>query len=174
MFKYTEAEIKNILKQATVVIDTREQKCSHITSYFDKHKINYCYEKLEFGDYTIKVQMPNSTREYYLQNKCAIERKANLNELSGNFTQARERIEKEFLRGKGAMYLLIEDALYEDILLHNYDTKYNPKAFISTLKAFEARYQLHVSFLKDKAYSGDFIYKTLIYNLRELLVKGEI
>ena len=48
MFKYTEAEIKNILKQATVVIDTREQKCGHITDYLDKYKINYCYEKLEW------------------------------------------------------------------------------------------------------------------------------
>ena len=174
MFKYTETEIKSILKDATVVIDTREQKCSHITDYFDKHKINYCYEKLEFGDYTIKVNLPHHQREYYLQYKCAIERKANLEELSNNFTQARERIEKEFLRGKGALHLLIENALYENILLHHYETKYNPKAFISTLKAFEARYQLHVSFMRDKAYSGDFIYKTLIYHLRELLVKGEI
>lgn len=40
MFKYTEAEMKNILKQATVVIDTREQKCGHITEYLDKYKIN--------------------------------------------------------------------------------------------------------------------------------------
>ena len=174
MFKYTETEIKNILKEAIVVIDTREQKCSHITSYFDMHKINYCYEKLEFGDYTIKVQMPNSTREYYLQNKCAIERKANLNELSGNFTQARERIEKEFMRSKGNLYLLIENANYEDIELHNYDTGYNPKAFMATLKAFESRYNLHIHYQKNINFSGDYIYKTLIYHLRELLVKGEI
>lgn len=38
MFKYTESEIKNILKQTTVVIDTREQKCGHITEYLDKYK----------------------------------------------------------------------------------------------------------------------------------------
>ena len=174
MFKYTETEIKNILKEAIIVIDTREQKCSHITEYFDKHKINYCYEKLDFGDYTMKVKWPNIERYFYLQNKCTIERKANLNELSGNFTQARERIEKEFLRGKGAIYLLIEEALYEDIPMHNYDTKYNPKAFMATLKAFESRYDLHIHYQKNINFSGDFIYKTLIYNLRELLVKGEI
>lgn len=174
MFKYTEAEIKNILKQATVVIDTREQKCSHITEYLDKYKINYCYEKLEFGDYTMKVFLPHANRDFYLGSRCSIERKANLNELSGNFTQSRDRIEKEFLRGKGALHLLIENANYEDIELYNYDTGYNPKAFMATLKAFESRYNLHIHYQKNIKFSGDYIYKTLIYNLRELLVKGEI
>ena len=174
MFKYTESEIKGILRAAIVVIDTREQKCSHITEYLNKYKINYCYEKLDFGDYTMKVKLPNRDRDFYLQNICAIERKANLNELSGNFTQSRERIEKEFMRSKGNLHLLIENASYEDIELHNYDTGYNPKAFMATLKAFESRYNLHIHYQKNINFSGDYIYKTLIYSLRELLVKGEI
>ena len=174
MFRYTEAEIKQILKEAIVVIDTREQKCSHIIEYFKEKKIPYVCEKLDFGDYTLKVHLPHLMRPVYLQDKCVIERKANLNELSGNFTQGRERIEKEFLRGKGVIHLLIENANYQDILLHNYTTQYAPKSFIATLKAFEARYDLKVTFLKDNAYSGDFIYKTLIYTLRELLMRGEI
>lgn len=174
MFRYTEVEIKQILREAIVVVDTREQKCDHIVSYFQEKKIAYVCEKLDFGDYTLKVQLPHLMRPVYLQDKCAIERKANLNELSGNFTQGRERIEKEFLKGNGVMHLLIENASYQDILLHNYTTQYAPKSFIATLKAFEARYDLKVTFLKDNAYSGDFIYKTLIYTLRELLIKGEI
>ncbi len=174
MFKYTESEIKGILRSAIVVIDTREQKCSHITEYLDKYKINYCYEKLDVGDYTLKVQLPHMHRPYYLQNKCVIERKASLEELSGNFTQGRERIEDEFTRAKGVVYLLIENASYEDIPLKKYNTGYDKKRFMATLKAFEARYNLRTTFMKDKAYSGDFIYKTLIYNLREQLKQGEI
>lgn len=174
MFRYSDKEIKEILKGAVVVVDTREQKCGHIIDYFKAKKINYVCEKLDFGDYTLKVHLPHVGRSIYLQDKCVIERKANLNELSGNFTQSRERIESEFLRARGSMYLLIENACYQDILLHNYNTKYLPKSFIATLKAFEARYNLRTTFLKDSAYSGDFIYKTLIYTLRELLIKGEI
>lgn len=174
MFRYSDKEIKEILKGAIVVVDTREQKCGHIIEYFNQKKIEYVCEKLDFGDYTLKAEMPHLPRTFYLQDRCVIERKANLNELSGNFTQGRERIEGEFLRAKGIVYLLIENACYQDILLHNYTTKYLPKSFIATLKAFEARYDLRVTFLKDSAYSGDFIYKTLIYNLRELLIKGEI
>lgn len=174
MFRYTDGEIKEILKEAIVVIDTREQKCDHVVAYLERHKIKYVSEKLDFGDYTLKVQLPHWQRPFYLQDFCTIERKANLNELSGNLTQGRERIEKEFLRGKNCLHLLIENACYQDIVQHNYNTKYLPKSFIATLKAFEARYKLRITFLKDNAYSGDFIYKTLIYTLRELLVKGEI
>lgn len=174
MFRYTDKEINQVLKSAVVVIDTREQKCSHIVEYFDKHKIPYCYEKVDVGDYTLKVELPYLHKPYYLQNKCVIERKANLEEVSGNFTKGRERIEAEFNRVKGAIHFLIENANYEDILLQQYNTGYDPKRFMATLKAFEARYNLHVTFMKDITYSGDFIYKTLIYNLREQLKRGEI
>ena len=174
MFKYTDKEITGILKSAVVVVDTREQKCGHITSYFDQHKIPYCYEKLDVGDYTLKVELPHLHKPYYLQNICVVERKANLEELSTNFTKGRERIEAEFQRAKGAIYLLIEGASYEDLLLGKYDTGYDKKRFMATLKAFEARYKLRITFMKDNTYSGDFIYKTLIYNLRELLKRGDI
>ena len=63
---------------------------------------------------------------------------------------------------------------HKPLHLHNYNTKYLPNSFNATLKVFEARYDLKVTFLKDSTYSGDFIYKTLIYTLRELLRRGEI
>ena len=174
MFKYTDKEINGVLKSAVVVVDTREQKCSHITRYFEQHKIPYCYEKLDVGDYTLKVELPYLHKPYYLQGICVVERKANLEELSTNFTKGRERLEAEFQRAKGVIYLLIEGASYEDLLLGKYDTGYDKKRFMATLKAFEARYKLRTTFMKDNTYSGDFIYKTLIYNLRELLKRGDI
>lgn len=154
------------------MIDTREQKCKHITDYFDEKKIPYVREKLDFGDYTIKTDLMHSPREFYLQDICTIERKATLNELSGNFTRERERMEREFSRATGHVILLIEGACYEDILLHRYDTKYAPKSFMATLKAFEARYGFNTHFQKDNKYSGQFIYQTLIYHLRNQLIKG--
>lgn len=174
MFRYTDKEIKEVLKCTEIVIDTREQKCGHIVEYFEKHNIPFCYEKLDVGDYTLKVQLTHLHKPYYLQNKCVIERKANLEEVSSNFTKGRERVEDEFIRAKGTVHFLIENASYEDLLLGKYNTQYDAKRFMATLKAFEARYNLHVTFMKDNAYSGDFIYKTLIYNLREQLKKGEI
>ena len=172
IYKYSDKEISEILKTATVVIDTREKKCKHITDYFEEKNIPFTYEKLNFGDYTIKTNCFQTGREFYLQDICTIERKANLNELSGNFAHERERIEREFMRSKGKIYLLLENAAYEDIVEHKYDTKYGPKQFMGTMKSFEDQFDLHIHFQKDAAYSGHFIYQTLIYALRNQLKKG--
>lgn len=172
IYKYTDKEIKDILKTSIVVVDSREQKCKHITDYFDSKKIPYEIEKLSFGDYTLKTNCFDSCREIYLQDICTIERKASLNELSSNFAHERERMEREFMRSRGKVWLLVENAYYEDIVNHKYDTKYNPKSFMATLKAFEARFNLSTHFQKDAAYSGHFIYQTLIYALRDQLQKG--
>lgn len=156
-----------------VVVDSREQKCQHITDYFNDKKIPYTVEKLDFGDYTIKTNCFDAGREYYLQDVCTIERKANLNELSGNLAHERTRMESEFMRARGKIWLLIENANYQDIIEHKYDTKYNPKSFIATLKSFETRFNLSTHFQKDTTYTGHFIYQTLIYALRNQLKKGE-
>ena len=174
MFRYTDKEIDQLIKNATVVIDTREQKCSHIVEYFEKKKIPYCFEKLKVGDYTLKIQLPHMHRPYYLQDRCAIERKANLEELSGNFTKKREAFESEFARAKGIIYLLIENASYEDLVLKKYKTGYDRKLFVASLKAFEARYNIRTIFIKDNTFSGHFIYSTLIYSLKEQFKQGEL
>lgn len=172
IFKYTDKEIAEILKTAVVVVDSREQKCKHITDYFNDKKIPYTVEKLDFGDYTIKTNCFDAGREYYLQDVCTIERKANLNELSQNFSHERKRMEAEFSRAKGKVVLLVENATYEDIINHKYDTQYKPKSFMATLKAFEARFSFSTHFQKDASYTGQYIYQTLIYHLREQLLKG--
>ena len=50
-YKYRTEDIKKLIKQMIVLIDTREKKNSHILDYFRKQKIAYQVEKLEYGDY---------------------------------------------------------------------------------------------------------------------------
>lgn len=172
MYKYTDKEINEILKRACVIVDTREQKAKHITDYFDSKGITWRKEKLDFGDYTIVIDAPSVARDFYLQDHITIERKANLEELSGNLAHERERMMAEFSRARGTLILLVENATYDDILEHRYNTKYEPKSYIATLKSFEARFGFSTHFQKDNKYSGAYIYQTLIYHLRELLKKG--
>lgn len=174
IYKYSEAEVKQLLKTAVVVIDSREKKCVHITDYFDEKGIKWITEKLDFGDITIKIESPAAQRDFYLQDYITIERKACLDELSGNFAHERERMEREFMRSRGRLILLIENANYDDLLEHRYSTKYSPKAFLATLKAFESRFGFETVFMKDSSYSGSYIYQTLIYHLRNLLLEGRI
>ena len=55
LFKYKDSEIEKILKSIVILIDTREQENSHIKDYFDKKKIAYKPQKLDYGDYSFCI-----------------------------------------------------------------------------------------------------------------------
>lgn len=84
-----EAEKKDFLKKITVLIDTREQKNAHIVRAMDAYKVMHESRKLDFGDYSFIVDGKDFSRS------CVIERKANIDEVYGNITADRERIEKK-------------------------------------------------------------------------------
>lgn len=172
--KYTDIEIKELLKSIIILIDTREQRKEHIEKYLKEKDINYKIMKLEHGDYTCMIPKNEELgiyRDMYFNDIISIERKGSLEELSGNFTKDRTRIENEFIRAKGKLILLIENSTYEDIILHKYNTKYKPLSFIATLKSFEARYSIETNFLKSE-FTGNFINMTLKYHVREILKNG--
>lgn len=205
-YRYTDKELKTLLDSLTIVVDTREQKNELILKYFDDKKIPYISKKLDFGDYSCFI--PKSPelgimRDIYFN--CVIEKKAHLEEISGNLTTDRTRLENEFIRGKDSRFILMvekkENKLamdlinklvktstmkldkeqleiirssmngigsFEDIVNHNYDTKYNEKSFIASLFAFAHRYNIDIHFI-DKNYSGKFIHEQFKYYVREYL-----
>lgn len=171
-YHYTDGELKTLLKSLTVIIDTREQENYHITEYLDKKKIPYKEQKLDFGDYSFMI--PANTelgimRDVYFTNSIVIERKNSLEELSGNLTGDRARFEAELIRSAGSrIILMIENASYADIVGHRYNTQYEPKSFLATLKTYEVRHNLNINFIS-QACSGNFIYHTFYYYLREYL-----
>ncbi len=173
LYRYTTKEQNEILKSLTVLIDTREKKNEHITNYFDDKGINYKNKKLDFGDYSFMIPANDDlgiARDMYFNDKLGIERKANLDELSNNFTHNRTQFENELIRSScGKLILMIENqGSYNDILHHNYSTDYNPKSFIGTLHSFKHRYNIDTVFLNIGA-AGNFIYYSCYYFLRELL-----
>lgn len=137
-FRYRDGELKILLNSMVTIIDSREQINRHITDYLDKHKLKYISKKLSFGDYACMVPANMELgiyRDVYFDGCIAIERKNSLEELSGNLTRDRARFEAEMIRASNAkLILVVENASYEDIILHRYDTQYDPKSFITTLK----------------------------------------
>lgn len=171
---FTDKEIEKLFQSMVIICDTREQKNDHIIQYFKDKEINHKIEKLEVGDYSLMLPADPELgiiQDLYLTNKIVIERKNGLNELTGNFKgNDRKRLENEFIKARDTkIYLMIEDALYGDIINHKYRSKMKPQAFLGSLKAFEARYNLNTVFIEDKIYSGNFIYHTALYHLREYL-----
>ena len=49
-YKFGLEEIKGMLKEMIVLVDSREQKNAHILDYFQRQGIPYEVEKLDYGD----------------------------------------------------------------------------------------------------------------------------
>ena len=84
---------QTFLQNVTVLVDTREQKNEHILTCLDGLGIRHESRKLDFADYSFVIQ----GRDFSLS--CVVERKGSINELYGNLTSDRDRIEKEFRAG---------------------------------------------------------------------------
>ena len=172
MFKtrFSEYAIKeHILKKAIILIDTRENENKHITEYFAKKGITYQFEKLSYGDYGIIIPKNEEYGIYQeLQLDYTIERKGSLEELSGNFTGDRDRIEDELKRGCRKMDFVIENGSLDKIIKKQYNTQYDKNSFLATLFTFGRRYGIGINFI-DKENAGEAIYKMLYYALRREL-----
>lgn len=165
---YTDPEIKELLKQLTVICDTREQANENITGYLDSKKIPHTSRKLDVGDYSAMIG------DMTLERSIAIEKKNGLDEIAANFTADRARFEAEFLRAKAndtKVFLLIENATWSDILLHNYRSKLSPKSLIASLLSWQVRFNITVTFCKPSE-TGQIIHGILYYAAREALKKG--
>ncbi|WP_368290960.1 ERCC4 domain-containing protein [Coprococcus sp. RTP21281st1_F1_RTP21281_210402] len=171
-YKYTDKEMEELISSIVILVDTREKVNSHITDYFDRKEIKYKKKALSYGDYSFMISANEKLgilRDLYFTNSCVIERKASLEEISGNLTKERDRFEKELCLALKTKVLLIENASYEDIATGNYDTKYNRKSFIASIHSFWFKYNIPVMFMPNNQYSGLFIREYFEYFLKNYL-----
>lgn len=155
-----------------ILVDTREQKNDHITNIFDKNKIFYKKKALDYGDYSFMLPKNGDLsilRDMYFDKKVCIERKASLEEISGNLTKGRDRFEKELCLSPKTKVLLIENANYSDVATGNYQTQYNKKSFLASLHSFWFKYNAPIMFMPDNKYSALFIKKYFEYYLKNYL-----
>lgn len=171
-FKYTDMEMEELVSSLTVLVDTREKRNEHILDYFDRKKILYTKKALDYGDYSFmlpaneKLSIP---RDLYFNNQIVVERKASLEEISGNLTKERDRFEKELCLAPKTKVLLIENANYSDIATGNYNTQYNKKSFWASIHSFWFKYNIPVMFMPDNQYSGLFIRGFFEYYLKNYM-----
>lgn len=174
-YRYTDKELAQLLDSLVVLIDRREQACRHIRDYLDRKEVVYENRSLDFGDYSFYLPADPElgiVRPVHFDKQLAIERKANLEELSRNFAQDRARFERELIRAQGAgakLILLVEvgDG-YGRMVNGEYNTEYRPQSFVATLFSFMHRYDIQVFFVAGR-YSGNVILYCFRYWLRERL-----
>lgn len=164
-------EIKHIMDNYFyVIIDTREKRNEHIVNAFDKYNIKYINKALSYGDYGVLIKA-NDYIGINIVLPISIERKGNLTEIISNMTTNKVRFENEMARkckDNGTMYIVIEDATYEDIANQNYKNNIQPKQVYALLHTFNERYNVPIIFI-NKEYSPLCIYNYLKYYTREYL-----
>lgn len=166
--RLTDKEILDQMRQMAVVIDTREQVNGHITKYLTEKDVSVINRKLDIGDYACQIGDLSFERDF------VIERKRNLDELCGNLTSDRDRFEREFIRSKAygtKVFLLIEDATWDDVFLGNYRSKMTPKALRASLMAWQAQFNITVIFCRHE-HSPQMIHELLMYSARKELIYG--
>ena len=175
MYKFNKKEIKSILDNLTICVDSREQSNQHIIDFFDKKKIPYVVEKLPFGDYSCKIKagsFEGQERDIYFTNDFVVERKASIDEICGNLKEDAARLKKELAhlnKYNIEFYIFLEDENYElNLRNSNYRSQYDAYTLMQRIcKGIEAEYNTMVIPVP-KSCMGSKIYYFLqarVYNL---------
>lgn len=172
-------QTEDCLDSMEIIIDTREQPSKRAQKRYESFCAPYKRQTLNYGDYTYNFRLPNGEMLFddseTIKGHVIIERKQDLVELSQCFCQSRERFEREFERAKdnnATIYLLVEDANWENLINGKYNTKFNSKAFFASITAWMARYDIKIIFCKSET-SGIMIKEILYRELKERLENGK-
>lgn len=167
----TRYDVDSALRNMQIVADTREQDTPAFRNRFAGSGLPIVRNKLDFGDYTAVTMIGDKV--YSLENVAVVERKMSLDELASCFGKERARFQREFERSSAAgarVYLLVENATWENLLNGKYRSKLNPDSYFASLLAWSVRYNLVPIFCKAET-SGKVIAGILRYELRERLSK---
>lgn len=171
-------EIENCLSSLVVLVDSREQPSERAERRYQAFGSPYRRVTLNYGDYSYNFTLPNGQlcfdESQTISGHAVVERKMDLVELSGCLCQNRDRFEREFQKAQeegASVYLLVEDANWENLINGRYKTKFHPNAFEASLLAFIARYDIKPIFCK-KETSGKLIRDILYRELKERLERG--
>ena len=174
-WKFKDKELKKILDNLTIIVDSRENANSHIIEFFKKKKIPYVVEKLPFGDYSCKLpagSFEHQGRDIYFNNDFVLERKTNIDEICSNLKENAARLKKELAhlnKYNIEFYIFLEDENYElNLRNSNYRSQYDAYTLMQRIcKGIEAEYNTMVipvprSCMGSKIY---YFLQARVYNL---------
>jgi hypothetical protein len=204
IYRFTDTEIKKLLKNIVILVDTKEQENFHITDYFTKHKRKYKCKNLGEGDYSAYIAYNVETskilesvgvhRDLYFTNEILIERKGHLDEVAGNLStrkakydsfgnqiisenRERERFKFELTRIRNCnatLFLFIEDKNGNENIRKG---NYRSEYSPEAFLGSLKSFEAEFKFaykFLDKAVMGSEIFFTIYYHIRDSLKAGTI
>lgn len=158
-------DVKSALESMVCLVDTREQDTPLFRKRMQSLGVPHERHKLNFGDYSVKCDRAD------LSESVSVERKMGIDELCNCFCKDRKRFEREFERAKDAgakVYLLVEDASWEQAYNGKYRSRMAPASLVASMQAWLARYNCQIIMCKQET-SGKLIHDILYRELKEHL-----
>lgn len=169
----TGAKIERLLKNMTVIVDTREHQNPQALKRQCAFGVPFIRRKLDFGDYSAYFEVDGEV--YSLEKRVVIERKCCMDEIAMCYTSQRKRFKAEFERAYNAgakTYLLIENASWEKAYAGIYKSKITPQALIASLTTWLARYNCQLIFCRAQT-TPRLITELLKREAKEMFLKGD-
>jgi ERCC4-type nuclease len=167
MTKYkVNKQLESFKNDLIVFVDTRERKCSHILSFFDKNNIKYSIQKLDTGDYSFKYL------DYDYSNIFSIDRKQNIDELVGNLSEKRFLNELNRALNFNKFLFVVENGCLSDLYAGNYRSKINNKSVVAMIETWKVR-GIDFEFISGVSF-GKVLTTKIYYYVRNQLLKGSI
>jgi len=169
---------KDLLDSMVVLVDTREQPTERAKERYERMGKPYRRCTLNYGDYTYNFEVggkPFFDESQTIKPLCIVERKMNLDELASCLGRERKRFEAEIIRAyenHSEIWLLVENATWENLLNGKYRSKINPKVMEASLIAWANRYGMKIVFCKAET-SGELIKEILYRDLKERAERGD-
>lgn len=167
-------DVQTALENITILVDTREQDTPQARKRLEGMNLPYERQKLDFGDYSAKCKA-SENEEIDFSDVFAVERKMSLDELCGCYCRSRERFTREFERAReknAKLYLLIENATWENVYAGKYRSKMSANALSASMLAWLSRYNCQLIFCKAET-SGKLIGDIIYREVKERLEKNE-
>lgn len=174
-YKYSDKEITDIMKTLTIVMDTREQQATHISSYLHQKEIPLKIQKLDHGDYGCMIPANEELgirRDIYLNS--FVERKNGVDEITGNLQKdTQHAFVNELIRSQGSRFVIFveEPDFDEKVAKGQYRSRYDAKALKGRLESLKAKYNFEICPMS-KEMIGHNIYHRFYYQMREHLKRG--
>ena len=177
-YRFSDKEIDTLLKNLVIIMDSREKNSFHIIDYFNQKGIKMKIQKLDVGDYSFFIESNEETiplgvtRDLYFNSY--VERKNSVDEICSNLSKDKQQaFINELTRSLGSRFVLfVEDPNFDDnIVKHNYRSKYDPKALRGRLDSLQAKYNFEIRPV-DKNLMGHLIYHRFKYQAKHYLKNG--
>lgn len=170
---------REVLKSFEILHDSREQDTERARKRYESFGVPHQRATLSYGDYTYNATLPDGRKLYdvseTISSNCVVERKMDLDELAGCFTRGRRRFQREFERAQehgSRIYLVCENANWENLLNGKYKSRMVPAAFSASVMAWMIRYNMNIIFCKEET-SGRIIKEILYRDFKERLENGQ-